>query len=368
MDTGPTSSRVTGVRPRLNSNTYVPGHGPARTPALPRIELAQAYRVALTLHQRLPVTNEPGYRLIHVGAASHAWIELAAQPDGFAIVGRHSCCNLQLEGDPEVALRHLLVRAEECVDGSKSTPTLRLLDLHTHLGFQLDGGSRESSAVIRGPVAVHVGRHALVAIPSLAIDLPEELPAVLVEMPPSTPYRDVPRAVRTLSLGSGAPLSVENSPKPVGPLGDTPKPPGQAPRWTHVSLYGRPPSLHDLRPLGDHEETSSPSSARLALERHGGGQSVEVADTELDTGVLIGRASKCDRRFARLLDDKVSRTHLLILRDGRETAAYDLASTNGTYLDGKRRRRFTLPDEGATLSIGLGGARMRWHPPGGLGG
>jgi len=283
----------------------------------------------------------PGYRLFHVGGGARAWIDLGARRDAFAIVGRHSCCDLALDGDPEVALRHLLVRAEPGTDGGP--PMLRLLDLHTELGFRLGAGDereRESSAVVVGPVAVRLGRHALIAFPSSSsqvAEVPAELPPLMVEPTGASPYRHKPPDVA---------------------------PPAAAPRWTHVSLYGRSPSLHDLRSTGDGELSDPPSSARIALERHGGGQSLDISDAELDMGVLIGRASKCDRRFARLLDEKVSRTHLLILRDGSETAAYDLASTNGTYLNGTRQKRFHLPDVGATLAIGLGGVKLHWHPGG----
>jgi hypothetical protein len=340
----PGSSHVTLVRPRLNANTCMIGSASADREGafgLEPVDLRQAYQTAAAVHRGLPPLAEPGYRLFHVGGDAQSWIDLLARRDTFAVAGRHSCCDLLLDGDPEVALRHLLVRAEPGVDGAP--PMLRILDLQTQLGFRFDQGDRESSAVVTGPLAVHVGRHALVEFPGQSSEVPPELPPMMVEPTGASPYRHRPA----------------NAPPPAGP------------RWTHVSLYGRAPSLHEVRsassarsPGIDHD-ADGPPSARIALEKHGGGQSVEIADAELDMGVLIGRASKCDRRFARLLDDKVSRTHLLILRDEVETAAYDLASTNGTYLDGKRMRRFVLPDVGATLAIGLGGVKMHWHPPGG---
>jgi hypothetical protein len=342
----PAPSHVTLTRQRVNANTCMPGTASLRAFALDAVDLRQAYQAAATIHRSLPPMAGPGYRIMQASMGSRTWIDLAASRDAFAVVGRHSCCDLALDGDPEVALRHLLLRAEPATatataTGQPSGSMLRVLDLQTHLGFCFEQGERESSAVVTGPVALRVGRHAIVAFPSDATEIPAELPPMMVEPVSASPYRHHPT--------------------------DAPAP--SAPRWTHVSLYGPAPSLHEVKGASFAEDAPPTSragttTARIALARQGGGQSVDIADAELETGVLIGRASKCDPRFARLLDDKVSRTHLLILRDRTETAAFDLATTNGTYLDGKRQRRFTLPETGATLSIGLGGARMHWHPPG----
>ena len=332
----PPSSRVSQIR-QNNANTRVSGMGTWE----PALDLAVAYRSAVGVHRTLPPMQELGYRLFDVGPSGvKAWLDLPARREVFAVAGRHSCCDLRLDGDPEVALRHMLVRAQLAPGGE--VPMLRLLDLYTTQGFRFNADAipHESSALVVGPLAMYVGRNAFVALPGRAPELPVELPAVEIEPASRTPYRSPALA-----------------------------PAGAVPRWTHVSLLARAPSVHELRSTGGTglqlkgEQRPAPSGlARFALERQGAGECVEVGVSELDTGILIGRASKCDRRFASLLDEKVSRVHLLVMQDAGETVAYDLASTNGTYVRGTRLRRSVLPDVGATLALGLSGVKLHWHP------
>jgi hypothetical protein len=337
----PPSSRISFVKRPVNKNTCLPGMLPSVVVA--PVDLRQAYRAAEASNREMPPLPTPGYRLFRVGAGDHAWVDLPAGPDAYAIVGRHTQCDLRLEGDDEIALRHLLVRAKMAPGGD--VPMLRMLDLHTTLGFRLEDGDSERAASVVGPVAVHVGRLALVALPSSTTALPSELPPAFVEPVGSSPYRSPPSERQHEQA------------------------PAHAVRhWTHVSLMPEAPSLHQARvtlvgatvhPL---EPTLAPYGfSRITLERDGHGQCVDIADEELEAGILIGRASKCDRRFAELLDDNVSRVHLLITREEGATVTFDLASMNGTRFHGRRTRRFALPDAGATLALGVGGVCLRWH-------
>jgi hypothetical protein len=68
--------------------------------------------------------------------------------------------------------------------------------------------------------------------------------------------------------------------------------------------------------------------------------------------VLVGRSDRChDRGLQAVLDTNISRGHLLLLRQHGGFEAFDLCSTQGTYAGGKRVRRLTLPDDGATLTL-----------------
>jgi hypothetical protein len=93
--------------------------------------------------------------------------------------------------------------------------------------------------------------------------------------------------------------------------------------------------------------------ARISIQHGQRMAAIDVGDAELDRGILIGRADKCrDDGLRAVLDNSVSRAHLLVLREKNVVRAFDLASTQGTYSYGTRVRRVALPDTGATLALG----------------
>jgi hypothetical protein len=93
-------------------------------------------------------------------------------------------------------------------------------------------------------------------------------------------------------------------------------------------------------------------SARLTLRRQGRSASVEITEGELDVGVLVGRSDRChDSGLQAVLDTNISRGHILLLHQHDGFEAFDLCSTQGTYIGGQRGRRFVLPDEGTTLTL-----------------
>lgn len=61
----------------------------------------------------------------------------------------------------------------------------------------------------------------------------------------------------------------------------------------------------------------------------------------------------------RVTDENTSRLHLLLLREGAVISAYDLASTQGTFLDNLRTRRVVLARNGTTLTLGRGESAVR---------
>jgi hypothetical protein len=142
-------------------------------PSGPRVEalwLDEAYARAQAIEA--PPVAAPGVRLVWSRGSKLGWRDLTATPGEFAVVGRHSQCDVVLPFDPAVALRHLLVRAVTLDDGTVAT---RLLDLKTGLGFYLDDDVERRALVASGPVALRVGRYALVALPS-GVPLPEARP------------------------------------------------------------------------------------------------------------------------------------------------------------------------------------------------
>ncbi len=91
------------------------------------------------------------------------------------------------------------------------------------------------------------------------------------------------------------------------------------------------------------------------------GASVEIPVEALDAGVLLGRALNCfDGGLRRIFCDAVSRAHVLLLRDHDDVYAFDLCTTNGTRVAGRRIRRFKLSPDGAALELGKK-VTFRWH-------
>lgn len=69
---------------------------------------------------------------------------------------------------------------------------------------------------------------------------------------------------------------------------------------------------------------------------------------------LIGRSKECDLQ---ILENSVSRNHLQVIYDGERWWLKDLASANGTFLEGVKIQEIPLPDK-ATIELGKGGALL----------
>src|SRR6185436_13232851 len=81
----------------------------------------------------------------------------------------------------------------------------------------------------------------------------------------------------------------------------------------------------------------------------------QVHAADLERGLLIGRYERCAFGAE---DDRLSRVHLLLLRDGDQVWAIDTASSNGTTAGGSAIRQIRL---GARAELDLGAAvTLRW--------
>ena len=120
---------------------------------------------------------------------------------------------------------------------------------------------------------------------------------------------------------------------------------GDSPRAANVS--------HSCAAASPLAPSPSPNHVQVTLEHRGEAASVELSSEALDAGVLLGRADNCfNGGLGRVFDEAISRTHLLLLRDRSGIFAFDLASTNGTRVNGSRIRRFRVPEGGGTLELG----------------
>ncbi len=315
MEPPPPSSRVTIVPRHPNANTRLPGAVEPRTFA--RAALREAIPVAEALARALPV-GQPGYRLVWSSGALTGSLDVPATDGTYAIVGRHSCCDVVLDRDPEIALRQLLVRAERDSEGA---PMLRLLDLNTSLPVRLADGSAVSSALICGPVAVRLGRYSLVALPNGTEAPPDPMPEPIVEHCTGSPYR----------VAASRPLGT-----------------------SHVSIVPRASMLDEVAP-------AARGVARITLVGSRSSASLDLSDEMLDRGILVGRAPKCHVRLSPILDTSISRVHLLVLRERDRVFAFDLASMNGTFANHRRLRRIEL-DRPMTLTLGTAHIALHWSP------
>ncbi len=270
------------------------------------VDLGHAYGFARGLVGLEADARPAGHRLVWVRGAAYASTLLDAGESSFAILGRHTSCSVQLADDPHVALRHLLVRSLALPSGS----VLAITDLHTDAGFRLADGSRHTSVLAEGPVVFSVGEYAVVALPAGRDSAcPGELP------PPRITTMPMPAFV-----------------------GDA-----------------MPPSVSRL----------AGGTYALTLARDGHEATVSITEDELVRGVLIGRSEKChSERLRRVTESGTSRVHVLVVREGSAIHAYDLASTQGTYIGASRVRRARLPAQGSAMLI-LGhtpsAVRLAWR-------
>jgi FHA domain len=309
-------SRFINLFSRPNASTRLVGH-PARLdgPGMDASALAEAYETARADLIRLGAgaAGVNGYGLYWIRGREWGSLALPAKRGAYAILGRHTSCDGVMPHDPDLSLRHLLASALPLDDGALG---LRLLDLRGSLPFYLDDHSPRRSIFVTGPAAVRLGRYALIGLPTGGDAPPKELPAPAIE--------DAPRAPRF----------------------------SRGPRFTsRITVL---PPLTGIEQMKVAANDASGAFARITLEGAGRSASIELSEAELDRGVLIGRADKCtDRGLRSVLNEGISRSHLLVLREGDEVYAFDTGSTQGTYARGERVRCARLPKEGAELLLGL---------------
>jgi len=313
-----------------NAPTWVPRHFGAQPPEAPRaMDLRVAYSVAIRMERERPPLAGPGYRLYWMTAAHFASRDVLAAGPSQVVIGRHDACDAVLGGDALIALRHLLVRSTILDDGC---PRLSVLDLQTDTGFLVGDGTLQRSICAVGPIALRVGAYAVVALPG-GVTLPLELPVPVCERADGiVPPRDHPMTRSRITLLHGAAMLSE---RPTLALQSQPKPQAR-----------------------DYELTLTAASGKVSLY---------LSTRELERGLLIGRAHKCvDAGLRAILNIGISRVHLLLLRDPGlpqpECRAYDLASTQGTFQDGRPVRQATLEDDGMRLALGTStGIALAWR-------
>ncbi len=105
-----------------------------------------------------------------------------------------------------------------------------------------------------------------------------------------------------------------------------------------------------LHPGTEKPNPDSPKPAPAVLVQVIRGKARE-AEKRFTATFFIGRSKDCDLQ---ILETSVSRNHLQVICDGEQWRLKDLASANGTLLEGVKIQEVPLPDK-ATIELGKGG-------------
>jgi hypothetical protein len=305
---------------RANRATMLPTAFEASRPGVTSYQLTGALVAAMRLcdEQHWAYPDVAGYRLFWSGGGVLGFRDLPAWPHAHLVLGRHSGCDVMLDADERMSLRHLIARAIPLDDGSA---VLRLLDLHTNLPMFLGDGIPHRSLVVHGAVALSVGPFVIGAFP-MGVPMGEPF-----RFGRGGPYRELPRQV-------------------VYQARDVPRASQSVPRITRIT------SLPPLTGIGELREVSGgPSIARLTLRGLDCASSVALPGDQLEIGVLVGRAPKCLHGLLHVLHSGISRAHLLLLRESGVVHCFDLASSQGTYERGRRIRHARLSPYGTRIEL-----------------
>lgn len=252
------------------------------------------------------------------------------------IVGRHTRADLVLRGDHTVSLRHLLVTAWS-EDGQ---PAIRVLDTGTEGRFLTELGVDVAAMKADGTCFWSVGTWNLMAIYTEPDqDWPEDPAEAWAQLPP----RDAPWIPSTLGRPE---LRARAYPFLRGAANGAP-----GTSTTQILHLEQPEELGLLPP-----DSPLAVGALFLPDR----RSVRLSVNALTRGVLIGRYGRCGVDQDLLAaDESISRIHLCLVQDPTGLWAVDMASTNGTRVDGDKVRAMRLGRQ-ADLTLARS-TRLRWE-------
>jgi hypothetical protein len=284
------------------------------------------------------------------------------------VIGRHGQCDLFLDGDPNLSLRHMVMVVEPMREWGGPAPIdlrYRLIDLRTAWAFRDEAGRRLESVTVEGPAFVFVGRYALFCFPTGGEgEWPEQADDAMSALPERVYFdeRDAEpdRWRRDRRAGGGLPPR-------AGLAGYARSEP-----WAEGSgVHGEPRSQSVSR------ITSTQGVARahvgqvsdddvllgtIEISSQLGADRVRIGAQAAARGLLLGRYSRCDTAGAASLAlEKISRVHVLLVRVSDDLWAIDTASTNGVAVGGDDVRVHRMRS-GQGLSLADGASAIRWQP------
>jgi hypothetical protein len=270
-----------------------------------------------------------------IEAYLHIAFDDASERPEFVVVGRHSACDLRLGQDDSISLRHVMISAER----RSGELRVRLLDLATDAGILTEDGQRCCGLGADGAAFVGLGQYKLFLLPTGSL-------APLPWGPTAAEtWAAIPERVYVDQRSAGT--SPERAPRVrLVPSDDR--------HGIATQILDPPTALHESKPpLG----ARGARVGRIGLQAGAACESYDVHSADLARGLLVGRYDRCTVGAE---DDRLSRVHLLLIRDRDGCWAVDTASSNGTTVDGDRIRQVAL-DAPAQLCLGTA-ITVTWTP------
>lgn len=298
---------------------------------------------AVAARPRLVPAGVPATRIFWTrGGRLAGFVDLPHALGARVVLGRHPACDGIFSGDEQISLRHLLVLPWR----EGPTSGVRVVDLRARLPMFFDDGRPHRSLRTHGPFTVRVGSF-LVGAFSLETRPPTSAPVTVVEEGgPSEPAGAPGAAARRTRLAGS-----EEGPyrRPV----------------TRIESLAAPRTLVEMSELRAMAAATEVTTVLVAENERGARAELRLTNADLASGVLLGRAERCNDLGLRAVFEaepiEVSRIHGVLLADAGEVVLYDCGSTNGTYV-GKERARSVVMRPGVRAGLSRNGVTIELHP------
>ena len=292
-----------------------------------------------------------------------------------AIIGRHDRSDLWLTHDESLSLRHLAVIVDPLAVGSTDV-RFRVVDLRSRTGFRDERDRQLEAVVADGSVFVRCAGYILLVVRTEDVARWPESGREAWDQLPDRVFHDereadLARAGRLLAEDRRSARRSRRSRRrrpdsrrgrgrdDAGPDngedGDERNPWS---RMTAITLTSGPvrASVDELLAPGE------VPLGTLAVTSRRGARDLVIGRRAAESGILIGRYSRCDGEG--MLDDcdPISRIHLLIIRVGKVLYAIDTASKNGTSSDDCADVRILPLGRGASIHMAKKMATVTWRP------
>jgi hypothetical protein len=298
--------------------------------------------------------EEPGLAIIAVeertGRAA-GLVRLCARVERHvaAIVGRHDECDLYLNSNDRLALRHLAIVLDPVTSwraGDKGV-RFRILDLRTTDAFADEDGRKLRGLRCEGPAVLRCAGHALFAIP---LGDPTDWPTSADDAWACLPERVYFDEVDRFPQGSMPRMMAVR--ERVSGLASSPD-------MRRSSIITR---THGPRETGPGLDEVGDLAGTLELIGPSFRETIRIGQDALRDGVLLGRYARCDGAGGLADDSTLSRVHALLIQIDDSLLVVDTASSNGTWEQGERpRARVFVLDGNTELLLGkTTRARWRW--------
>jgi hypothetical protein len=349
--------------------------------SLPTLPFARLFPIAWPeLRRLLQSFTVPGIVVVAVDAVAKriaGTLCLAAKVGAAnaAIVGRHGHCDLYLEGDPALSLRHMALVVSPLAAGDRGPQvSFRCLDLRTRTAFLDEHGRRLESVIAEGPTFLAAGSHALFIVvsgedpvwPESASDAWKCIPErVYLDERDAEPdrwrrRRKLAKGVTEEPTDGGAQLAegtgVVDVSEPAAKQGGDPN------RITLVRTQPGPARAKVSLLAEDDREVG-----QLSVTSGGKSQKIAIGERAAEGGILLGRYERCDTHGATVVAHHgISRVHVLVLKIDSDVYAIDTGSTNGTTRTGSDAEiRIVRLEDGLELVLGDDLATVKWkhHRP-----